>query len=238
MLNGTLKPYLLYSAAGHAALIVILGIFMSRATTRPPQIYHMIDLNASAGIINRTPGTKKEAPAKKAAPPKAASQTPAPQKDPDAFDTRKRGPSKPLPRPSFLSAPVSPTKKEEAAPAAPIAAPADLESEASIGPVGEATSLTAIDMPDFPYPWYVTQLRAAIWERWTARVFSGEGNCGIRFTIMRDGRAVDVRVEFTSGDKGFDYAALSAVRDAEPFPPLPPDFKDKFLNIHFEFKSR
>jgi protein TonB len=240
MLNGPLKPYLAYSAAGHGVLVVAIALLTPSGSASQPQVYHVMSMNASSTIMNRKPGRPKKAASKKKVPkrPKPV-RRPAPQKDPDVFDTKRKGPRRPLPKPSFLRAPEPnelPKKVEPAWVPAP-----DEASEDSIGASedtgGEESSLTAIDMPDFPYPWYVTQLRSGIWDRWTTRMLSGAGNCVVRFTILRSGKAVDIQVEMTSGDKGYDYAALSAVQDAAPFPPLPPGFKDKFLSVHFEFKA-
>ena len=243
MLNGSLKPYLAYSAAGHAVMILAIALLSARSSASAPQVYHVMVINASATIANRIPGGAKESapiktPAKRTQPPRP----PEPQKDPDAFNTQSKGPRRPLPKPSFLRAPEPaelPKEKETAWAPAPEESPgaSGAPGADSGGAGGGESSLAAIDMPDFPYPWYVTQLRSGIWDRWTSRTLSGTGNCVVRFTIMRDGKAVDIRVEMTSGDRGFDYAALSAVQDAAPFAPLPPGFKDKFLSVHFEFKA-
>lgn len=249
MPDDVLKPYLAYSAGCHLLLTAGLLLLLPKASSKPGQVYHVMAMSAAPGILNRTPGP--DAPAAKAPPsrdlnPQKAQPAPkpAPQKNPDAFETSAKSPSRPLPKPSFLRAPEPGElpKKEE-----PAWAPAPSEAETLSGarPAeaggkgggGEGASLAAVDMPDFPYPWYVTQLRSAVWNRWTARLLSGTGNCIVRFTILKNGRAVDIRIEATSGERGFDYAALSAVQDAAPFAPLPPGFPDDFLNIHFEFKS-
>ncbi len=43
----------------------------------------------------------------------------------------------------------------------------------------------------------------------------------VQFTIRRDGSLVDVKVAASSGSKSLDAAALSAVRNAAPFPSFP-----------------
>ena len=43
----------------------------------------------------------------------------------------------------------------------------------------------------------------------------------VQFTIRRDGSLVDARIVASSGSKSLDAAALSAVRDAVPFPSFP-----------------
>jgi len=93
-------------------------------------------------------------------------------------------------------------------------------------------------MPNFPYPWYLTRLRGLLWERWSERMPATQGNCRVVFSILRGGALTDLRVEESSGDGGFDYAALSAVRDAGPFAPLPAAFPEPFLKVHVEFRSR
>ena len=92
-------------------------------------------------------------------------------------------------------------------------------------------------MPNFPYPWYLTTVRSALWDRWAERMPPAGGECRVVFTILRDGGVVDLRAESSSGDGGLDYAALSAVKEASPFPPLPRGFRDPFLKVHVSFRS-
>jgi TonB family protein len=92
-------------------------------------------------------------------------------------------------------------------------------------------------MPDFPYPWYLAGVRSALWDKWSQRMPDLAGECGVAFDILRDGRAVDVTVESSSGEGGFDYAAMTAVQEAAPFPPLPSGMKERFLKVHVRFRS-
>ena len=64
-----------------------------------------------------------------------------------------------------------------------------------------------------------------------------KGECTAAFSILPNGRFTDLRTEESSGDPAFDLAALSAVQDAAPYPPLPKGFKDPFLKIHVTFKT-
>ena len=49
-------------------------------------------------------------------------------------------------------------------------------------------------------------------------------------------RIVTVRlVEKTSGNPLYDQAALRAITEATPFPPLPEEFRETFLRIHLGF---
>jgi len=239
MQNGTLKPYLAYSTAGHAALVLVLAFTIPKGSVGPPKIYTIQFIGASPSILNRS---KKRSPAKKkktrirnkAAPP-------APQKDPDAF-ARGRGPRKPLPRPSFAINPPTPRAaimtapvKEKEEPVEEPAAEAAPSEEETNG--GEGPSLVMDDMPDFPAPWYISTIRTQLSDRWSERGFQGSGECSVVFTLMRSGRMVDLRVEYGSGSDSFDYAALTAVQKAAPFAPLPAKFKDPILKIHVQFKA-
>jgi TonB family protein len=93
-------------------------------------------------------------------------------------------------------------------------------------------------MPNFPYPWYISQVRAGLWAKWSARKPAQPEECIVEFSIMPGGQIVDVRDEETSGDAAFDLAAMGAAQDAAPFPPLPRDFKEPFLKIHVTLKSQ
>ncbi len=94
------------------------------------------------------------------------------------------------------------------------------------------------DMPNFPYPWYIIQLRASLWAQWLARMPKEAGQCVVVFTLIPNGSVVDLRTEESSSDSSFDLTALSAVQDAAPYPPLPRGFSEPFLKIHVTLKSQ
>ncbi|NLO90941.1 MAG: TonB C-terminal domain-containing protein, partial [Elusimicrobia bacterium] len=98
------------------------------------------------------------------------------------------------------------------------------------------TAITA-EFPNFPYPWYITQVRAALWNEWSTRMPSaGAISTVVGFRIQRNGKIEGVKVDKSSGNKLFDFAALSSAEQAAPFPPLPSDYKDSALDVHVEFK--
>lgn len=91
---------------------------------------------------------------------------------------------------------------------------------------------------DFPYPWYITQIREALWESWIKRMpTSNTLRCTVKFKILRNGKITNVEIEKSSGNRLFDYAALSSVENVEKFPPLPDDFFENNLTVHVEFKN-
>ncbi|HAH06396.1 MAG TPA: hypothetical protein DCM05_07695 [Elusimicrobia bacterium] len=234
-MTGTLRPYLTYSAACHALLVVLGFALVQSKLAKPEQVYRIDFIGATAGtILNR----EKEAGSKPAPAPAVQAEParrPAAQKDPDAFNLGKV--HKPLPRPSVLDSYDLNKPVSKAPPAGPAAKAVEAPPGPS-GPPGEGSGPTvSADMPNFPYPWYLTAMRSSLWDKWSSRMQGLEGECGIVFTVLRDGAVVDLNIEDSSGDGGFDYAAISAVREAAPFAPLPREFEESFLKVHVKFRS-
>jgi TonB family protein len=107
------------------------------------------------------------------------------------------------------------------------------------GPRGNALGTTAfgselggLDNPDFTYGYYLDRLLSLIDAQW-ARPSMGAGiKTVIFFRINRDGSMADLRVEQSSGYNSFDLAALRAVQNAAPFPPLPRAFQHDSLGVN------
>lgn len=55
----------------------------------------------------------------------------------------------------------------------------------------------------------------------------------VQAVIGKDGKLVTVAVTSESGSKGWDAAALSAVKKAAPFEPLPASYTSPTLEVHF-----
>jgi len=55
----------------------------------------------------------------------------------------------------------------------------------------------------------------------------------VQAVIAKDGRLVSAFVSMSSGKKGWDGAALAAVRAAAPFDPFPSSFEASTLEVHF-----
>jgi TonB family protein len=58
----------------------------------------------------------------------------------------------------------------------------------------------------------------------------------VKFVIDRDGTLRDAATETESGNGTFDRAALRAVIEASPLPPLPFGYSGTYLNVHLTFK--
>jgi protein TonB len=55
----------------------------------------------------------------------------------------------------------------------------------------------------------------------------------VQAVIAKDGKLVSAVVSMKSGKKGWDDAALKAVKSASPFDPLPAGFKPPSVEVHF-----
>lgn len=107
------------------------------------------------------------------------------------------------------------------------------------GPRGNPLGTTAfgsevggLDNPDFTYAYYLDRLLSLIDAQWARPAMGGGVKAVIFFRIGRDGAMADLQVEQSSGYNSFDLAALRAVQNAAPFPPLPRAYKHEDLGVH------
>ncbi len=232
-----LKPYLTYSLGLHALVAVAAMKVISGVALKSEQIYTIDFVGPSATIQSQA-----AAEAEKSAP--AATKTDAGKPPPDSgFDEfgRRTKHAFALPRPSlmrgFQAQDKEEQQQEQTAPGPKNTAPAAGASTPD-GGGGPAGTGIATDMPNFPYPWYISQVRNALWNMWSSRMPKEQGSCTIVFSILPNGSVVDLRSEDSSGSSSFDLTAMSAVQDAAPFAHLPPDFHEPFLKIHVTLKSQ
>ncbi|MBI4351811.1 MAG: TonB C-terminal domain-containing protein [Elusimicrobia bacterium] len=211
-----MRSYLLYSSSTHFLLLVVV-LFLSRNSlgAKKEQAYY-IDFIGPSRVVTMQKAAAAEGAEKAPAARTAKAAKAAEPKDEDDFS------SEALPKPSILSS-GSKLFDEEKAPTGPAG--------------GNGTPLT-MDSANFPYPWYITQVREALWTAWTEKMPSGGSlRCTVRFTINRNGSIRGVSVEKASGNRLFDNAAESSVHAAAPFAPLPDDFYEDRLTVHVEFKA-
>ena len=65
----------------------------------------------------------------------------------------------------------------------------------------------------------------------SVRNLADSSEAQVQFTIRRDGSLIDAKVVASSGSKSLDAAALSAVRDAAPFPSFPEGQEESTLRL-------
>ncbi len=92
---------------------------------------------------------------------------------------------------------------------------------------------------NFPYPWYITQVRNSLWEQWQKRMPKKSAGLStlVSFNIDKYGAVYSVQIEKSSGNDSYDYAATSAAENSAPYPPLPKDFPKNLLTVTVEFKN-
>ncbi len=95
-----------------------------------------------------------------------------------------------------------------------------------------------LDVKEFPFPYYLSLLQSRIQANWEPPFSSSRTlfkKAIVYFKIQRNGKLTNLSLESKSGDPRFDQAALRAVTLASPLPPLPFDFPEPSLGVHFEF---
>jgi TonB family protein len=190
--------------------------------------------------------TIKFAPMPSSAPKAVTSQPiapPAPKKM--AIPEPIAEPAKPVAKSEPKTVPLSnfgrSTKKGSETPPAPQPQPATPQIAAKPGvvggvdiPIGSA-GVTGIE-GDFPYTIYIDRMKTLIGQRWL-RPQAGTGiTATVSFVIDRDGKIRDAKNEIPSGNGTFDRAALRAVLEASPLPPLPFGYNGTFLGVHLTFR--
>ena len=200
------------------------------------------------------PAPAAETPAPEPEKPEAAPPKPEPADDvpslPDPDSNKKPKPD-PKPAPAKPTEPARPTTPDKGATSREGSgkteegtsgtAPGETGDQLGRrgGPQGNPLGTTAfgsevggLDNPDFTYAYYLDRLLSLIDAQW-ARPSMGSGvKATIFFRIGRDGKMTDLTVEQSSGYNSFDLAALRAVQNAAPFPPLPRAYKHDDLGVH------
>ena len=158
----------------------------------------------------------------------------------------------PAPRPAVPEPPPSQTApSQSAAPAPPqvaVARPPDsmrrqpgggggLLGGGRGGVEGEPIPL---DTPEPKYQDYFNKIRERIKSKWTYPRQAGErgieGELLIEFHIAKDGRLEFIALRNSSGVAILDDYAMTAVKLAQPFPPVPDEIAKQTLAINGQFK--
>lgn len=133
------------------------------------------------------------------------------------------------------------TKKGSEAPPQPKPAASAPQVAAKPGVVGGidipigSTGVTGIE-GDFPYTIYIDRMKTLIGQRWLRPQGVSGVTATVSFTIDRDGTIRDAKNEIASGNGTFDRAALRAVLEASPLPPLPFGYNGTFLGVRLTFR--
>ena len=262
--RGSLAGPLLLSAIGHALFVAALvGVMMW--TVSEQQKLYVVNLVPAVAAVGTPTAPPTPSPAPRAPVPAPPVKTPVPEPLPPPRPPAVREPPARLPEPSWatprlpartatpragekelppLVAPrtanVAPPPRAEKAdkidkPVDSRPAPSATLGQATGSPVG--TGALTIDVSDFPYAWYLRQVLQKVQSEWQRqnRTSEPEQKPLVLVEIQRDGSIRMPKIEQTSGNAVYDQAALRAVVDASPFPPLPQDWSKPSLRVMFRF---
>lgn len=241
MLNAREKAFAV-SATGHALLL--LCVFQV-SQWRPVQRGYPRTISAvlvpkgpagsgqapsklPAGAAPAAPVIKKEEPAPKTSPPEKVAKDRRDKKTSavpvNSATAKKKKDEAPRPQSSAASPPVSAN------------ATAGKSGGGKLG-VGSGTGGVArVDGPAFPFPHYLALLQYRIENQWQpAYLGEGQFSATVHFVVAKNGGIISVELEQSSGNFTFDQAALRAVHNANPLPPLPAGTGLETLGVHFDF---
>lgn len=117
----------------------------------------------------------------------------------------------------------------------------DRSSPNSTNQGGSGNSIS-FDTSDIKYAPYMQRLKQAIESAWRYPADAArrglQGDLNISFTINKNGTLKAVDVMSTTGQMSLDDAAVSSIKDAAPFWPLPDEWgKDSFtVKGHFVYR--
>jgi outer membrane biosynthesis protein TonB len=94
-----------------------------------------------------------------------------------------------------------------------------------------------LDVEEFPFPYYLAAIQRKIQQHFVVPRMPGVGRLQsiVYFRIAKDGRIYDITIEQDSSNPTFDLATQRALQAATPLPPLPGEYEEKDLGVHFEF---
>lgn len=249
------------SAFFHCAMALAIVLAARAWSGRPPKTYVVNLVPAIATVSSREsppspaalPPRADEAPRPRAAPAElpqrdsasTSREMPA-RRDTLGLPDRTAPPRAPaaLPRPGDKELPtvassapprpdVTPTATAAAQPPRPSApAPAPPPGQPTGSPLGSGA--VTLDVSDFPFAWYMSAVHRKVTARWAGKALEGRQPVAL-VEIGRDGQIARLAIEKTSGNPYYDQAALRAITEANPFPPLPPEYKEPVLRVHFGF---
>ncbi|MBI4827557.1 MAG: TonB family protein [Nitrospinae bacterium] len=227
------------SAIAHLAFII--GFLLVEAWSPKPRLvvpgYHvnlvtMQELRPGSLLEPESPGGGA-VPEKPAPPLKEAGAPPVMKKTIEPV--KKAEPEAKKIMPVGKEGPKLPEKKEPEAPRKEIAAPG---GGGGPGAGGGPRKTIVTEGVAFPHLWYLQIVERKVRDNWITHgvdISTKRADPVVRFSIGRDGRVTESRLERPSGSEPLDESALGAVSMAGPFPPLPEDYPASALTIYFAF---
>jgi len=83
---------------------------------------------------------------------------------------------------------------------------------------------------------YVQNMNRLIGQHWSRPEVVAGTSVVIAFVVERDGTIHDAKIDTSSGNGGYDRAALRAVLETSPLPSLPFAYNGTFIGVRLIFK--
>jgi len=231
-------------------LSLLIGISFWEERVQPPVIHAVTLVSPSTVVLPPSMTTKTSSP-HPVPPPSVAA--PASEDDPNRLQAwwekkakslkkqiqqAKRTPRLP---PSKVENPaVGPVQNVAVSTPAPAATPVSAQQTPVVHASSNAILQTGVPDTDralLENPSYFSRVQDKIDRLWVATWSrSGGAAATILFRIQKNGTIRDVQIEQPSGDWLFDQAALRAIHEANPLPPLPPGLTTQV--VHYRFVSQ
>lgn len=210
-------------------------------------IVHLLAIASAISLVQSRPAAKERVLNVRLAPVRAAMPAPVRKTIAPAIPPLRSEPStspqavtKPAPKHAAPTKSSVFGKDKRAAvpqPAVPPATPASLEPAAGVfaTPAVGSAGVSGLEGGNFPYNLYLERMVSLVGKRWFRPQISRELTTQIYFVIERDGRVHDAVLKIPSGNGTFDRAALRAVMESSPLPPLPFGYEGTYLGVHLTF---
>jgi len=106
----------------------------------------------------------------------------------------------------------------------------------------ESQDTISLDTKDERYIQYAGVIKMKIADNWDypaeAKLYLMEGRVMVIFSLAKDGRMIQLKIEKGSGYDILDKEVLRAIKTSVPFPPFPETIKLNRLNIRANFEYR
>lgn len=216
-------PYLKRSMFASFAFHVVFLVVVSLAWAGPRRDLWPVPPLRVTLVDREETVARPPAPVPKEAPPEVAEPATTPEKEAPKLPVRKK---------SQRAVPKRPATQPDPVPREP-----ELKPQPSAR--GQLQMAGRVDETSFDFDYYLPRVAEMISAAWKPPAGLGGGEEGpmvtVRFRIARGGEAREISVEAPSGLTLFDRSAEEAIREAQPFLPLPPGYSGQWLTVHLRF---
>lgn len=219
--------YAIVAALGLHVLAVVAALAAPLLTQPPPERPRILPVR----LVPMQRQGRVDAPPQRPEPKPPERKTPPPPPE-------REQPSPPAPEPAEKAPEPAPAEKQ----VAPEPEPPEPEPPPDPGRLGSpqgdplgasafGARISGVD-PSFTHDSYLTRMLARIEAEWRRPSVQGPVEAVLHFVVEKDGTVRDLRVAETSGHRPFDLAAVRAVQNASPLPPLPRSYRKDSLGVN------